>query len=93
MINMDDMYSTRDLYIATALVTLGFDLLQTDFQVEGDRTVGYFGFTRTPELVQAEKDYSKGLLKVDPKTLFSNMRYLKGAVSNRYNNPHFNPSN
>jgi hypothetical protein len=85
-------FSTRDLYQAASLVTLGFQITQTDFQIEGDRRlpVGYFQFEDTPELREALKKYRQGQLLVEPKQFSTNLRAIKAEVTNIYSSPHSN---
>ena len=85
-----DSFSTRDVYLAAVLLTLGFDLTGVDFQIEGQRQlpVGYFKFNGTPELKQAEQEYWQSKLKIEPKMFIVNMRGLKSQISNVYKNPH-----
>lgn len=85
-------FSTRDIYLATTLVTLKFYLLGTDFQIEGDKNapIGYFRFEDTPEIQEAKNKYVQGLLMVEPKTFITNLKSLKSEVSNVFKNPHNN---
>lgn len=89
-----EIFSTRDLYLATTLVTLKFYLLGTDFQVEGDKNqpIGYFKFTNSPALQEAKSKYTQGLLSVEPKTFVGNLKSLKSDIVNIYKNPHHNLS-
>jgi hypothetical protein len=82
-------YSTRDIYIAATLLTLGHSMINVDFQVEGlhGRPVGYFNFANTPELKDNENKYLCGNLRVEPKALFTSLKALKGMVNNVYKSP------
>ena len=53
------VYSTRDLYLATTLITNGFEMCGVDYQIEGNasKVVGYFNFKRTDELLEAENPF------------------------------------
>ena len=84
-----ELFSTRDLYLASALTTLGFMMESVDYQLEGTRTVGYFNFNATPELKETEKKYWQGKLLVEPQAFITGMRGLKARVSNQYNNPRY----
>lgn len=55
MEKQNELFSTRDLYLASVLVTLKFEMIGVDFQVEGERgtPVGYFNFKNVPELRNA----------------------------------------
>jgi hypothetical protein len=83
-------FSTRDISLASTLVTLNFPLLSVDYQIEGERgvPVGYFNFEESPELIEAEKRYWQGKLAVDPKSFVTNWKGLKAQVTNVYKNPH-----
>lgn len=86
----NSIFSTRDLALAATLVTLKFYMEGLDFAIEGGKNfpVGYFKFTDTPELQEAKKKYSQGLLLVEPKIFMSNIHELKSQVANIRDNPH-----
>lgn len=84
----EKLYDTRDLYLAATLVTLKFYMKQVDFQIEGDKAVGYFMFEETPELNSAVEKYWQGLLDVEPRQFVTNLRSLKAQVTNHYKSPH-----
>lgn len=83
-------WSTRDIYLATTLVTLGFYPEGVDIQIEGEKNkpVGYFKFELSDKLLETEKQYWQGLIGVEPKTFITNMRGLKAQVNDIYKNPH-----
>ena len=87
---MEEIFSTRDIYLAATLITLKFYLIGTDFQIEGSKNmpIGYFKFEKTPEILEAQTKYVQGLLSVEPKLFVTNLKSLKSEVINRYNNPH-----
>lgn len=87
------LFSTRDIYLASTLITLKFYMISIDYQIEGDRNrpVGYFSFEDTAALKDAVQKYMQGLLSVEPKTFITNLHSLKSSVTNTYNNPH-NPA-
>jgi len=89
MENEEKVFSTRDLYLATSLLSYGFSLTGVDFQIEGQRNlpVGYFKFEDTPELRKTEKEYWDRKLSVEPMSFITNMRGLKAQVSNIYKGP------
>lgn len=89
MKNQNKNYSTRDIYLASTLVTLGHYVNSVDYQIEGDnnRPVGYFGFENNPELEKAVQDYWQGNLVVEPRTFITNLKGLRSQVSNVYKNP------
>lgn len=82
-------FSTRDLYLASTLVTLRFPLLGIDYQVEGikPKPIGYFRFEETPELRETRSKYNQSLLLVEPKLFISNLQSLKAEVVNMFQNP------
>jgi len=86
------IFSTRDLYLAAVLVTMKFFMVGIDYQIEGEKNlpVGYFKFEDTPTATEAKQKYNQGMLSVEPKALFTNMRSLKAEVMNSYKNPHTN---
>lgn len=86
------VFSTRDIYLATTLVTMRFPMIGVDYQVEGDRNmpVGYFHFEDTSDIREAEGKYWKGSLAIEPRTFITNLRGLKAQVSSVYKNPQSN---
>jgi hypothetical protein len=82
-------FSTRDLYLASTLVTLKFQLLGVDYQVEGikPKPIGYFKFEDTPELHEIRLKYNQSMLLVEPKLFISNLQSLKAEVVNMFQNP------
>ena len=87
--NSKPPFSTRDLYLASTLVTLHFPLLGIDYQVEGikPRPIGYFKFEETPELLEARSMYNQSMLLIEPKLYISNLQSLKAEVVNMFQNP------
>lgn len=88
--NKEKIFSTRDLYLASVLVTLKFYMLGMDFVLEGQRNlpIGYFNFADSPSIQEAKTKYVQGLLSVEPKQFITNLKSLKSEIVNRYNNPH-----
>ena len=84
-----DIFSTRDLNLATTLITLRYYMQSVDYQVEGDRQrmVGYFNFENTPELRKTEQDFWQGKLAVEPRQFITNMRSLKAQINSVYKSP------
>jgi len=82
-------FSTRDLYLAAAIFTEKFDLVDIEYQYEGTKQypVGYFKFELTPELAEFEKKYWLGEVLMEPRTLMSNVWNLKSRVVNTQKNP------
>lgn len=82
-------FSTRDIYLASTLVTLRFKCVRIDYQIEGlkPKPIGYFAFERTPELLETRSQYNQSLLSVEPKLFISNLQSLKAEVTNMQQNP------
>ena len=80
--NEKNEFATRDLDLASALVTLDFEIVNMDIQHEGERNrpIGYFSFSKTEELEKAEEDFHNKKLRVEPSSLSNNMRRLKARV-------------
>jgi hypothetical protein len=91
---MNETFSTRDLYLAATLMTLGFGIISVDYQVEGTRNmpVGYFNFEDSPEIKSAEQKYFQGSLAIEPRTFVTNLRGLKAQISNVYKGPRVDQS-
>ena len=89
-ISNEKLFTTRDLYLASTLVTLKFFMVKIEYMIEGtkNQAVGWFNFEATPELLDAKQKYSQGLLLVEPKAFTTNMHSLKAEVMNAYKNPH-----
>lgn len=87
--NSRQPFMTRDLYLASTLVTLHFPLLGTDFQIEGTKPkpIGYFKFSNTEELREVCSQYNQGLLLIEPRMFINNLQSLKSTVVNMFNNP------
>lgn len=86
----DNLFSTRDLHLATTLITLKFPLKGIDYQIEGPKgdVNGYFKFEDSVSLREARQKYMQSLLSVEPKLFVTNMRSLKAEVANFKKNPH-----
>jgi len=87
-----NVYCTRDLYLASTLVTLKFYMCGLDFQIEGERPmpVGYFNFVDDQKLQEAIQKYWQGQLSVEPRQFITNLRSLKAQVMNVYKSPKVN---
>ena len=85
-------FSTRDLYLAASFISLGLEVINIDFQIEGEKNtpVGYFNFKNSDKLKEAEKDYWSGKLKIEPRSFVNSMRGLKSRVIGIYKNPSSN---
>lgn len=86
------IFSTRDLTLAATLLTMKFYHANIDIVQEGslNNLVGYFIFDNSPELQEAETQYKRGLVNVEPKAFMSNIHALKAEVTNLTKSPHFN---
>lgn len=87
-----NIMSTRDLNLATTLMTLRFTMNGIDYQIEGEkqRPVGYFNFEDTIELQDAIKQFWSGDLSVEPRQFMNNLRGLKAQINSFYKSPHNN---
>lgn len=83
------IFSTRDLYLASTLVTLHYKMLGVDLQIEGikPRGIGYFKFDDTKELRDTLNDYNQGLILIEPRMYMNNLQSLKSTVVNFQQNP------
>lgn len=86
----ENIFSTRDLYLASTLITLKFPILGIDFQIEGvkQNPIGYFKFEESDALREARQKYTQSMLAVEPKLFVTNMHSLKAEVTNAFKNPH-----
>jgi len=81
------LFSTRDIYLASVLVTMDIPLYNLDFTTEGreSKRIGIFVFLDTPELRKIEQDYFNiPDFKVDIKKYTMNMKSLKSRTNNSY---------
>lgn len=83
----NNVYTTRDLYLASTLITLKFFMQGVDYQIERDRPVGYFNFSNNDKLQDAINKYRQGMLSVEPKAFITTMRELKSEVATTYKSP------
>lgn len=85
----EETYSTRDLCLATTLLTLKFQLVGLDIQLEGTRgaAIGYFKFEKNDDLMVAERKYMNRELAVEPISFSMNMKSLKAQVLNASKKP------
>lgn len=86
----EGIYTTRDLYLASTLITLKFYMKGIDYQIEGQKPkpIGWFKFEDTDALQDARQKYMQGLIVVDPREFIANMHMLKAEVENVTLNPH-----
>lgn len=82
-------FSTRDLYLASTLVTMKVPLIGIDYQQEGlkERMIGYFSFDDTEELRDIRARYNSGSILVEPRMFINNLQSLKADVMNFSMNP------
>lgn len=91
MIKKDETtYVTRDLWLSASLVALKFQKINVDYQLEGNRLVGYFMFEKTPELDKTIDKYWNGELSIEPKEFKNILQGLKSTVASVYKSPHTN---
>lgn len=86
----NEIFSTRDLYLAATLVTLKFYLTGTDYVVEGGKNfpIGFFKFEDSPSLQETRSKYIQGILLIEPKAFIANLKSLKSEIVNITQNPH-----
>ena len=86
----NEIFSSRDIYLAATLVTLKFDMIGIDYQILGsnNNAIGFFKFNDTPELQKTKSMFVQGTLLVEPKTFVTNLKSLKSEIQNVYSNPH-----
>ncbi|MFA5696215.1 MAG: hypothetical protein WC917_02035 [Bacilli bacterium] len=91
----EKVFSTRDLYLASALVTLKFPLIRIDMQIEGikPKAIGYFNFIETQNLRDARSQYNQGMILVEPRMYINNLQSLKAEVVNMQQNPNSSYNN
>ena len=84
------VFSTKDMNLAAAFITLGFPLIGITYQTEGTKPfpIGYFEYEETLELMETERNFWQGMLLVEPRKFTYNIRTLKSATVNAYNNPY-----
>lgn len=85
----EDVFSTRDLYLAATLITLKFPMIGIDYQIIGarEKIVGYFKFENTTALTEARRKFMSSLLQVEPQAFVTAMHSLKADVAGAFTNP------
>ncbi len=88
--NKNNFFSDRDITLAATLLTLKFNIVNVDYQIEGEKKnlIGYWSFERSEGLENALKKYINGEIVVEPKAFMANLKALKSETTNRYKNPH-----
>lgn len=83
------IFSTRDLYLASTLVTMKVPMVGIDMQYEGikPKPIGYFKFEDSTDLQEIRSKYNQSQLLVEPKSFISNLQSLKAEVMNFEFNP------
>lgn len=86
----NEIFSSRDIYLAATLVTLKFEMIGIDYMISGSSNlpIGFFKFQNNSEIEKAKSMYIQGALLVEPKTFVTNLKSLKSEIQNRYSNPH-----
>jgi hypothetical protein len=90
---MNKEFSSRDLYLASVLVCIGFPVERVDWQLEGgsqEKKVAYFIFSSSEDILDAEKKFWRGELAVEPKKYIESLKALRYQIANVYKNPHLN---
>lgn len=85
-----DSFATKDITLASTLVTLKFYMNGVDYQIEGEKIspICFFKFQNSKELQEAIKKYGQSLIAVEPKMFMTNLRGLKSEIDNYKNNPY-----
>ena len=88
--NKKNAFSIRDITLAATLLTLKFNIVSVDYQIEGERKtpIGYWGFEENEDLYNALRKYRDGELAVEPKAFMTNLKALKSETTNKFKNPH-----
>jgi len=73
---MDNTFTTRDLYLASALLTKGQSLVGSDT----DKTIVYFIFANKQECLKLSHEYEFGKLLVNARDYRDQMSRLKNLV-------------
>lgn len=83
------IFETRDLILASTLVTLRFRVMNVTYQIEGRKNlpIGYFEFENSENLVKAIGDFNAGDLAVEPKQFMTNFKSLKSQTNSYYKAP------
>ena len=78
----EEMFSTRDIYLTSCLVAMGFAVLDTELEQVGvnSRMIAFWKFKDTPMLKETKRRYNASELLVEPKLLFTTMQALKAEV-------------
>jgi hypothetical protein len=86
---LEALFTTRDIYLASTLITMNFRLVGIDYQYEGERKrpIGYFNFEESNDLREAEREYWSGQLAVEPRFFITNLKGLKAQAEGTYKRP------
>jgi len=82
-----EIFSTRDIKLASTLMTLGFPLVGIDYQREGTKpqAVGYFKFKQTDALEDVKIGHMQDRYMF--RRLLENVNALRAEVTNMKLNP------
>jgi len=73
----DNQFSTYDLGLATALISVGFELWGLD---KNNAKKVLFIFKQSPEIIKVGNDYWADKLEINARTLFDNQKMLKNRI-------------
>lgn len=73
----ESLHKIRDLGLAASLVSLDFEILDTERDTQGR---AYFVFKQTTKLEQAVNDYWSNTLSVKARQYFDNTKMLKTRI-------------
>ena len=85
----DSTYMVKDLYLAAALLSLKFNIIEMNIQYEGKvpHPIGYFTFENSADMVAAVNMYLNREMRVEPIEYFTNVHSLKSQVMTAAKSP------
>lgn len=78
--NADETYRTADLALTTALCVSGFTIEDIE-RASAHRSV--FIFEKTIKLLEVEKRYWNGELRIEPQAYFNQLKIIKTRIYDR----------
>jgi len=78
---MEDIYETKDLYIASVLQSLDILPNEVEREFDGKRNIATFIYNKNlKKIARIIKDYYDGQLLIEPQKLFYSMKLLKNRI-------------
>jgi len=86
----EKLFTTKDIYLATTLVSLKNFINNIDFQYEGNnrKLVAYFSFSDNDLVRKTVDKYFRRELAIEPNNFIMNLKGLKSQISSVFKNPH-----